>query len=353
MGLDNRDYLRDESIRYGGGGYSGGTSFGSHAPMCKRLLIITIVAYVLQMLLTRNWTNEELGAWRERAVSRVEVQAEELGLSPEEIAAEAEKVRSTPLKPSALGLPKQVSIVQDWCQLDTTKLFKGQVWRLVTCAFCHDRFSPFHILFNMLFFWWFGPRLEGMYGSKEFLLFYLTSAVVASLSFVALDLVSGDPVPMIGASGAVMAVTMLFALHFPHQVIYLFFIIPVEVKWMVLLYAIMDLHPVLQVLAGDGALNDSVAHAAHLGGLAFGYYYGRKQTRLYPYWSGLTTWWKARKKGFKVVRSGPSATPRSQKLEDDMDRILKKISEQGEASLTNAERETLKRASRQLRDRRR
>lgn len=350
MGLDNRDYLRDENERYSGGGFS----FGSDAPICKKILIVTIVVYVAQMLLTRNWTEGEMTAWRERIVAQEEALCAEYGVSEEEAAQRVEKLKSLPLKPRALGLPAQVSIIQDWLQLDTNLVLKGQIWRLITCAFCHARDDPFHILFNMLFFWWFAPRLEQMYGAKEFLIFYLASAFVASVSFMVIDLVGGDPLPMVGASGAVMAVTMLFALHFPSHIIYLFFIIPVEIKWFVLLFAIKDLHPVLQVLSGDALFSTGVAHAAHLGGLAFGLWYGKKQIRLYPYWARIETWWKARRRGLKVVRpNGSSESRASGKLADEMDAILAKISEQGEASLTESERATLERASRELRDRKR
>lgn len=352
MGLDNRDYLRDEQSRYSGGGFGGGgAAFGSNSPMCKRILIVTIVVYVLQMLVTRNWTEAELTDQLNRRIAMTKALNEEYGIPDDQAEVAIEQIESTSLKPRALGLPPQVSIVQDWMELDTAKVFKGQVWRLFTCAFLHSRDSPFHILFNMLFFWWFGPRLEQMYGSKEFLLFYLLSALVASAAFISIDLLSGDPVPMIGASGAVMAVTMLFAMHFPDHTIYLFFVLPVHMKWMVLIYAIMDLHPVLQVLSGDGLLATEVAHAAHLGGLAFGYIYWKKQMRLYPFVSGLETWWKAKRRGLRVVRPSVPTSRKSEKLADEMDAILRKISEQGEASLTKKERETLERASRELRDR--
>ncbi|MEQ9408725.1 MAG: rhomboid family intramembrane serine protease [Fuerstiella sp.] len=349
MGLDNRDYLRDESFRYSSG--SSGFSAGSHAPMCRRLLIITIAVYLLQIFSVRDWTKEELTARRELLISAQRQVTELMG--PAETNDLIIPLEAVPLSPAALGLPEKTSVVQNWLQLETPKIFRGQIWRLLTCAFCHDRDQIFHILFNMLFFWWFGPRLESIYGSKEFLFFYLTGATAASLCYIGLDIVSGDPTPMIGASGAVMAVTMLYAMHFPTQVIYVFFILPVEIRWMVLIYALLDLHPVLLSLSGQTVLNDNVAHAAHLGGLAFGYVYGKRQLRLFPAWARLQTWWKARRQGLKVVRggaSGPSA--KSRQLADEMDAILEKISRHGEASLTRAERRTLEKASRELRDRR-
>ncbi|MEO2018230.1 MAG: hypothetical protein ABGZ53_28085, partial [Fuerstiella sp.] len=61
MGLDNRDYLRDESRRYSGGfsGGGGGGMAASQAPMCRNLLIITIVVFLAQMFSTRAPSLEE------------------------------------------------------------------------------------------------------------------------------------------------------------------------------------------------------------------------------------------------------------------------------------------------------
>ena len=54
--------------------------------------------------------------------------------------------------------------------LDVPKVLNGEVWRLLTCAFLHGGFM--HILFNMLFLWWFGQQIEEDYGPREFLGFY-------------------------------------------------------------------------------------------------------------------------------------------------------------------------------------
>lgn len=359
MGLENREYLRDENARWSGGGGSlgGGMGFGAQSPMCRNLLIVTIVVYLLQVLSVRDWTQSELQAERDRIVA--ESRESLRGISDPEGRFEAQinaLETAEGLTPGSVGLPRKVSMVQEWLELESSKVFSGQIWRVITCAFCHDRNNPMHILFNMLFLWWLGTRLESMYGSKEFLVFYLTAAMVASVAYIFIDLLSGDPRPMIGASGAVMAILMLYALHFPTQTVYIMFILPIEIRWIVLLYALFDLFPLLQQLSGEGGVSDNVAHAAHLGGLAFGYVYGKQQWRLYPWVMGMDTWWKARRRGFKLVgASGDDDAPtaRSTRLAEEMDAILAKISEHGEASLTNAERRTLERASRELRNRRR
>ena len=358
MGLDNRDYLRDEARRYGEGGGFGGGGFGGSpmSPICKRLIIINVVVFVAQLFTTGNYNADQLEEFRQRQIVALETMKEDLGGLEDSDQRLLDRYKSGPLPPSAaerLRMPK-TSLAESWLQLETPKVLRGQVWRLITCAFCHSRDNLFHILFNMLFLFWFGPRLETMYGQKEFLWFYMMSALSASLCYIGIDLLTGDPVPMLGASGAIMGVTLLFAWHFPDHTIHLFFIIPVTMRWVVFLYAVFDLFPLLQQLSGNSvAGTDNVAHAAHLGGLAFGYLYASKQWRLAQWGDWLSTKFKARQRGFRVVSAESEGRPsrKSEKLAEEMDAILQKISEQGEASLTSAERKTLEKASRELRNR--
>src|SRR6056297_871245 len=72
MGLENREYLRDEESRWsggGGGGRGGGMGFGAQSPMCRNLLIVTIVVYLLQVFSVRDWTQSEIQAARDRVVA--------------------------------------------------------------------------------------------------------------------------------------------------------------------------------------------------------------------------------------------------------------------------------------------
>ncbi|MCA9084634.1 MAG: rhomboid family intramembrane serine protease [Planctomycetaceae bacterium] len=347
MGLENREYLRDEFDSYGG---SGRSAIGQ--PMWKVILITTVVVFVLQIMTTRPATSDELNERRQQQIDLLNRLKQQPGQDVEAINEEIRAVEQAPPGAFGLGLPTRISVVQEWLQLDTSKVLKGQIWRLLTCALCHDRHSVGHILFNMLFLYWFGRTLESMYGSREFLWFYVSGALAASLAYIAIDLFTGDWVPMIGASGAVMAVTMLFAVHFPRQIIYIFFIFPVEIRWVVLFYVVYDLHPVLLQLSGDPQAT-GVAHAAHLGGLAFGYVYAQRSLRISPLIDRWLVWWKGRRRGFRVVGTDADRIRRREdELTEQMDALLKKISEQGEASLTNSERRTLERVSRELRNRR-
>jgi len=249
--------------------------------------------------------------------------------------------------------------VTGWLQLSPRDtLDKFQIWRILTYAFCHDTRGglPLHILFNMLFLWWFGKHLEGMYGSKEFLRFYLTAAVLAGVAFLALAFTLGDPTPSIGASGAVMAVMMLYTLYYPREQIYVMFVIPLELRWLMAAYVIFDLMPVLSQLGG-GRNTDGVANAAHLGGLLYGFCYKWYDLRFDRLLGTRTRSWSDSWKQWRR-RHDPARRdvrlyhpPEAVNLDREVDRILAKITAEGEASLTDTERQVLKTASQKYRQR--
>lgn len=150
------------------------------------------------------------------------------------------------------------------------EVLRGRVWQLVTHMFCHG--GVWHLLFNMLFLWWFGMELENLYGAKRYLRFYLVSGLIAGLVYVAGAVHQGTSNPAVGASGALMGVTVLYAFHYPRRRVLFYGIIPIEIRWLTLIYIVMDL---------SGYLNpgDHVAHAAHLGGAAYGAAYALWQRR--------------------------------------------------------------------------
>ena len=282
--------------------------------------------------------------------------------SEAELRREAERAYHEYLADQVAFSPR-VSVVQQWLELDSDKVLKGQIWRILTSAFCHDRHGLFHILFNMLGLIWFGIALEYMYGQREFLLFYLTAGILSGLAYVGLDLWTGDSVPAIGASGAVMGVLMLFACHYPHYTIRIWFFFPIEMRWLVLLYVAFDLHPLLLQLAGD-QVHTSVAHAAHLGGLAFGFVYWNQRLRLAPMVDSLQKFdlgklWRRKFSSTNLKlhsasdRNGKtqgSASHDADALDQNrVDELLSKITEVGRDSLTEEELAILRQASERMR----
>lgn len=204
-------------------------------------------------------------------------------------------------------------------------LFKP--WQLLTHLFMHGSWT--HVFFNMLALWMFGAVLENVWGSKRFIIFYLISGLGAALihllflsyemiplardyeailngqgsaqvdalirfvqkynvftypdqvvSLLTIDPQSGMDKVMgginsyydgrinqetVGASGAVFGILAAFGYLFPNTYIYIYMLIPVKAKWVVLAYGAIELYEGIRNAAGD-----NIAHWAHLGGALVG-----------------------------------------------------------------------------------
>jgi membrane associated rhomboid family serine protease len=139
-------------------------------------------------------------------------------------------------------------------------------WQFVTYMFAHGGFT--HILFNMLALFFFGSQVERRMGSKEFLLYYLSSGILAGvLSFIIYWLTGAWQVFLLGASGAIFAVQLAYATFFPDAVIYLWGLLPLKAPVMVLGFTALELFSSV-----TGSRTD-VAHLTHLAGFAFGWLY--------------------------------------------------------------------------------
>ena len=224
-------------------------------------------------------------------------------------------------------------------------------WKLLTAGFAHSPDTLNHVLFNMFGLWMFGRSVEPIYGGREFLRLYLVAIVVANLAWGLLSLAM-DPqanVAVVGASGAVMGVVMLYILHFPRNTILLGFFLPVPAWVMGLIYIGLDLR-------GSFNPDTNVAHAAHLAGAAYAaayWYFGWHLGRFVPSADWLS---QARRKatGPKLrVHRPPEDDPEPVgNQEAELDRILDKIRAHGQDSLTKAEEKFLQDASRRMRNQR-
>jgi membrane associated rhomboid family serine protease len=318
MGIYDREYYRRE-------GPSFLDSFHLRGQVCNWLIIVNIVAYVIQ-LFTRvpgrpdDWDGARI--W--------------------------------------LAGP-----FTDALMLNVDAVLHGQVWRLLTYAFLHDPGvygSPpgffWHIVFNMLFLWWFGRDLEEMYGPREFLSFYLVAALLGGLAFMGAGLITGQQY-CIGASGAVTAVMVLCALHFPHRTILLFFVLPIPLWVFVGFQVVQDSIYFVDQAAGGERLKTRVAVSVHLGGAVFALLYYRLHWRLAGFWGRVGAWRAQRARPrLRVYReepqrpaepvpagAPPSAGDLDEQLEAKLDAVLEKVARSGQASLTESERQILLRAS--------
>jgi hypothetical protein len=230
-------------------------------------------------------------------------------------------------------------------------------WTIITYMFAHDPHGIGHVLFNMIALFFFGPPLEARWGSREFLKFYFICGMGgAALSFLFVNS------SIIGASAAVYGVMLAFAMNWPDAPIYIWGILPIPAKYLV------GLAVAFSLFSGITARADGVAHFAHLGGFAAAFLYLKMDHR----GGGLFT--RVRKmvtrRRMNVVPGGgpdpvgsvgtmrpkrPAAgaartgAVQEEKLLNDLDRVLEKISTQGMSSLTRGERDLLDEASRRYR----
>jgi membrane associated rhomboid family serine protease len=200
-------------------------------------------------------------------------------------------------------------------------------WTLVTYMFAHDPNGFSHILFNMLGLLIFGARVEDRLGSSHFIRLYLVSGVTgAMLSFFT------PFAAIIGASGAVFGVQLAFARFWPRERIYIWGVIPVEARVLVVLMTILALY-------GGARGGGGVAHFAHLGGYLGAWLYLVLMERYSP-----ARRWKekvaAPPKGMESVGdwsridlTGIHAINR-----EEVERLIAKIKADGERSLSTQER---------------
>jgi len=189
----------------------------------------------------------------------------------------------------------------------------------------------------MLMLWFFGSAIEGAWGRRQFLFYYFFTGIGAALCTILFSFKS--LVPVVGASGAIFGILVAYAMMYPEDIILLFFLFPMKMKYAVLLLAGINL------LGAVSSPHGGVAYFAHLGGGLFGYLYLKNErVRRYIIYhfnpANLRLWWVRSKMRRQQLRQ--------QDFEQAVDRILDKISRSGMQSLTRKEREILQRRSKEV-----
>lgn len=229
-------------------------------------------------------------------------------------------------------------------------------WTLITYMFLHE--NLWHILFNMLWLYWFGKIFLEYLGSKKLFSTYIlggmSGAVLYILAFNIFP-VFGDILPYsfaLGASASVLAIVVAISTFIPNYSLYLMFIGPVKIKYIAIFSVILD---ILSIEGGNPG-----GHIAHLGGALFGYFYIKKLQKGNDLAKGfnkltdnLVSYFYSSKTRMNVVHP-PSAGKGSKRYKPDedyntqkaanqqrMDEILDKISKSGYESLTKEEKEIL------------
>lgn len=233
-----------------------------------------------------------------------------------------------------------------WLALDAGSLAKPWMWwQFLTAAFAHSTSGINHILGNMFALFIFGRDVEGRLGKMEFLRFYLLAAILGNVVWGVLRFLMGTDGILAGASGAVTAVMVLYVCYFPRATLLLFMVWPVPAWAAVALFLGLD---ILGAFAPATPGMPQVAHDVHLAGAAFAFGYWKLHWNLGyvmpTEWLGGIKRWLTRPR-LKIHDPEPTYD----NLDAEADRVLAKLGEQGDASLTPAERRVLEAYSRRMR----
>lgn len=315
MGLQDRDYSR----YHGGGGFDGpsaggmgwnrgqqGWAAGAGRSIVVTLLLINGAVFLLDVLLSGS-ARDESGMARSR--------------------------------------------MMEWFAVRGDTLFYPWTWfRFLTYGFVHSLDDIRHLLFNMLGLFVFGRVVEQQIGRGEFLRFYLVGIVlggiIASVQAIVPAVLAGQSVAntiTVGASGAVCAITILFAFMNPQATVLLFLVIPIKAWVLAVVFVVSNLLGMLGGQAAGGGAQ--VAYGVHLAGIAWGAFYHLQRIRLESLLGGQwkQTLGKLLSRKPRLRLHDPEKILASQEAE--VDRLLEKIQAHGLDSLTSAERKLLERHS--------
>jgi membrane associated rhomboid family serine protease len=217
-------------------------------------------------------------------------------------------------------------------------LAQGFVWQLVTYQFMHANFL--HLFFNGWAIYTFGLELEARLGRKRFATLMLSSGVIGGVFQALLTLVAPHffpDAPVVGASACAFGLVAVFALLYPERdlTMLIFFVIPVTVPAKALLYVSAGL-AVAGIVFAMFIPSGNVAHAAHLGGMAMGWFYARKMMRRFS------------APADRITHAEPDEADGTQFTAREVDAILDKINASGIKSLTAKERAVLETARKKI-----
>lgn len=223
----------------------------------------------------------------------------------------------------------------------------GWVWQLGTYLFLHG--DIWHLVFNMLALWMFGSPIEGIWGGKRFLRYFLITGIGAGIASVIFSFNSGF---IIGCSGAVYGVLAAFAVMFPEAELLVFFLFPMKAKHYCLLFGAIEL---FFSLSSPGS---HIAHIAHLSGMVIGYFILKPPRSLFNILKKRASFNKKKLSFLKKPKHLNIVPPKKQAttkpLEDEfqttVDSVLDKIRIHGIDSLSKEERKILESASSRLKE---
>jgi len=234
--------------------------------------------------------------------------------------------------------------------LSVQDLLHLEVWRLFTYMFLHSGFG--HIFWNMFIFWMIGQTLERQLGTRQFLWLYLAAGVLGGALEVTFNVVmhlEHGPIqtlqgtmtfldiPAVGASAGVAGVMVAFATINPRAIFLLFFFLPIQARWLAIIYMIIETRHMFVGL--QTGWTGGVAHAAHVGGMVLGFVWIKWGHRI-----------ARAARGRNRRDDGPMFSRGRDRDREELDRILDKVHREGVGSLTTREKMFLQEMGGKFRD---
>ena len=206
-------------------------------------------------------------------------------------------------------------------------------WQPLTYLFIHKDFL--HVFFNMFVLWMFGSELESIWGRRSFLKYYFLTGMGSGLVWLALNITNTNYV-LAGASGAVYGVLLAFGMMFPNRTVYLYFLFPIKVKYLVMILVAAEF-----ILSMNSA--SDISHITHLSAVLIGFIYLRYHWR----WKDIKFSIRKHFAELNLTIKNKNETKRLI-LQQEIDHILDKINKVGYDALSKEEKDTLYTSSRKL-----
>ncbi|MDR3237956.1 MAG: rhomboid family intramembrane serine protease [Spirochaetia bacterium] len=218
-----------------------------------------------------------------------------------------------------------------------------KLWQIFTYMFLHGGWL--HIIFNLLTLWMFAGSLEEIWGSKFFIKYYIYCGIgagifIAAMNYYIYSTVSTAPVPTIGASGALYGILLAYGMTWPNREVLLYFFIPVKIKYLVIMFGLIEFFGTLNSASGGGG----ISHIGHIGGLISGFvilkFFHSKQNRPAVKTANqknpISAFLKKRR-----LEKKKRQIEKKIKAKNLIDSLLEKIARQGMSSLTPEEKKDL------------
>lgn len=218
-------------------------------------------------------------------------------------------------------------------------------WGVVTYMFVHEDFL--HILFNLLWLYWFGRIFSEYFNHRQLMNLYLGGGIAGALLFILIynlsPTLNESTAIAIGASAAIYAIVLATAVYVPNYTVYLMFLGQVKIKWIAFFAVLSD----IATLNGS----NTGGHIAHIGGAVFGilFIYYLKRGIDITSWIGkicdkIVVLFQPRKKmkvHYRRTKPEYEFNQRRNDQQKEIDAILEKISKSGYNGLTNEEKQIL------------